>query len=284
VTGALAGLAGVTTTAGLICVVVGLRRTDAPPRRRVRTARTQRASGEWDRWRWVVAGLAGLLTWAVSRWPVAGVIVAATVVGLPILLTTSLVAARRIARVEAIEEWTRRLADLLTTGAGLEQALSATARTCPALLRTEVSALLARLAARWPTERALRAFAEEIDDPAGDLVVASLLLAAQRRGPGLASVLTAVAASVAEDVAVRRKIEAERARPRATAKAVTLITFVVIGVGALNGTYLAPYGDPLGQLVLVVIAGGFVGCLVWMRRLTLPAPDARFLIPAGGDR
>ena len=73
---------------------------------------------------------------------------------------------------------------------------------------------------------------------------------------------------------MRRKVEAERAKPRATARAVTLITLGVVAVGALNGTYLAPYGTPLGS------AGprrdhrsGFVGALAWMRALTLSSPN-----------
>jgi Flp pilus assembly protein TadB len=228
-----------------------------------------------------VAGGIGLLVWAVSGWPVAGALVTATVVGLPVLLGTSTVAARRIGRVEAIEEWTRRLSDVLVAGVGLEQALIASLRTCPPALRTEVTALVARLSARWPTERALRAFADDVDDAAADLVVAALVLAARRRGPGLARVLTAVADSVAEDVSVRRKVEAERAKPRTTARGVTLITLGVVAVGALNGTYLSPYAGPLGQAVLAAIATAFIGCLAWMRALTLSPPEPRFLT---GDR
>ena len=89
--------------------------------------------------------------------------------------------------------------------------------------------------------------------------------------------LTAVADSVAEEVAMRRRVEAERAKPRTTARAVTLITLGVVAVGALNGTYLAPYGTALGQLVLALVTLGFVGALAWMRALTLTTPAARFL-------
>ena len=94
-----------------------------------------------------------------------------------------------------------------------------------------------------------------------------------------------MADSVAEDVAVRRKVEAERAKPRATARAVTFITLGAVAVGAFNGTYLAPYGGPLGQIVLAVIAAAFVGCLAWMRSLTLSAPEPRFLtnVPARSE-
>ncbi|MEI2811934.1 MAG: hypothetical protein V9F00_17630 [Nocardioides sp.] len=85
-------------------------------------------------------------------------------------------------------------------------------------------ACVARLRARWVTEDALRAFADELDDSTGDLVAANLILGARRRGAGLASVLEGLAESVAADVRARRQVEADRAKPRATARWVTLIS------------------------------------------------------------
>lgn len=277
---ALAGVAGAAVVLGLYVVVVGWRGSLAPrrtrPLRRRRLARPVTRTA-WSRWRWPLALAAGVAVAATTRWPVVAILAAVGVVGLPVLLGTDRVAASRIDRVEAIEEWTRRLADVLLTGVGLEQAITTTSRTAPASIAGEVGVLVARLTARWSTEDALRAFADDLDDPAGDLIVAALLLAARRRGPGLASVLTSVAGAVADDVAARRRIEAERAKPRTTARLVTLITLGVVGVGAVNGTYLAPYGTPLGQVVLGTVAAGFIACLAWMRRLTLPPPEARFL-------
>ena len=69
-------------------------------------------------------------------------------------------------------------------------------------------------------------FADDLDDATGDLVAANLILGARRRGAGLASVLEGLAESVAADVRARREIEADRAKPRATARWVTLITVV----------------------------------------------------------
>lgn len=280
----LAATAGALTALGFYMIVLGWRGTPIPrlprPRRRPRGPRGSVARTGWARWRWPVAVGTGALVWAVSGWPVTGVIVTATVIGLPVLLTSGSLAAARIDRVEAIEEWTRRLADVLLTGVGLEQAIATSARTAPARIRGEVGALVARLTARWSTEDALRAFADDLDDAAGDLITASLLLASRRRGPGLARVLGSVADAIAEDVAARRRIEAERARPRATARAVTFITLAVVVAGALNGNYLAPYAEPLGQVVLAVVAAGFFGCLAWMKALTLARPDPRFLSPA----
>lgn len=274
----LAGLCGACVVFGLTLVVVGLVPTTRPLRSQVRRVRRSALRGSgWTRRRWPVGLAVGVVVWAFTRWPVAGAVATAAVVGLPVLLSTASLAARQISRIEAIEEWTRRLADVVATGTGLEQAIVVAARTAPTLLDREVGALVARLAARWPTEGALRAFADDLDDGAGDLVVAALVLAARRRGPGLAKVLTAVADSVAEDVAARRRIEAERATPRTTARAVTLITLVVAAVGLFNGAYLAPYGTVTGQAALAIIASGFIGCLLWMRALTLSRPEPRFL-------
>jgi Flp pilus assembly protein TadB len=276
----LAAVAGAVLVGGVLLIVFGAVRTTQGPTG-ARRHRLRLPDGGWPRWRWIVSGAGGVLAWAVTGWPVAALIVVAVVVGLPYLLSSGKVAARSIDRIEAIEEWTRRLADVLATGVGLEQGLLASWSTCPPPITAEVGSLVARLSARWPTEQALRSFADDLDDAAGDFVVSSLLLASRRRGPGLSSVLTAAAGSVADEVATRRKVEAERARPRSTARLVTLITLGVAGLLMLNGTYLAPYGEGLGQLVLLVIAGAFTGCLIWVRSLTLSPPTPRFLTETG---
>lgn len=278
----LGALAGLLVAGGVLMIVAGLIRWVAKPTQRSRGQWAERLRGHatWARWRSLAGGIAGLLVWLLTGWPVLGLITAATAVALPMLLATSSIASRSISRVEAVEDWTRRLTDILLVGVGLEQAIVTSERTVPEPIRGEVSALAARLEARWPTELALRAFAEDLRDPTGDLVVVGLILGHRRRGPGLARALTAVAESVAEDVAMRRRVEADRAKPRATARAVTLITLAVIAIGALNSAYLAPYGTASGQLVLAGVAVAFAAALVWMRALTLSRPQPRLLADA----
>jgi Flp pilus assembly protein TadB len=183
----------------------------------------------------------------------------------------------QIDQVEAVEEWTRRLADVLAIGVGLEQAIQTAARTAPAPIAEEVATLSARIAARTPTETALRRFADDLDDPTADLVVASLILASRRRGPGVAAALTAIADSVGEEVAARRRIEADRAKPRTTARAVTVITLAIIAAGLLNRGYTGPYGTFLGQVVLTATLGFFGAALWWMHSMTRTTPPARIL-------
>ena len=277
----VAGVAGSLVMLGLVLLVVGfcgsaaaLARTPAP--RRPAGGRTT----QWHRWRWVVAVAVGAVAWLLTGLPVAAPIAALAVIGLPGLVSTSTEASRRIDRIEAVEEWTRRLADVLAVGVGIEQAIIVSVRTVPEPIRSEVTRLGARLQARWDTEVALRAFADDLNDPIGDLVVAALILAQRRRGPGLAGALTAIANSVSEEVAARRRVEADRAKPRTTARWVTIITLGTIVVGSLNTTYMAPYSTPVGQLVLLAVAVAYAGALFWMKSLTLGGSQVRLLRPA----
>ena len=85
----LAGATGALLVSGVLLTINGLRRTQpAAPRPK----RARRRVG-WASGRGLLAGGAGLVVWAVSRWPAAGLIVAAAIVGLPYLLGSAKVAA-----------------------------------------------------------------------------------------------------------------------------------------------------------------------------------------------
>lgn len=279
-TALLAALSGALVTAGVLGVIASLRpRPVAPPTNPRRTAALRRRVRKIPTRTRVLALVgfgAGALVAVLSGWLVAVVAIPLAVVGLPSLLRSPAETAQ-IERLEAMAEWTRNLAGVLTVGVGLEQALVATLRSTPEAIKPEVSRLVARLRARWSTEDALLKFADELDDATGDLVAAYLILGARRRGAGLASVLQGLAESVADDVTARRKVEADRAKPRATARNVTLITLGVLGFLAFNGQFMAPYGTPLGQALLAVLLGAYAGTLVWLRRMSVGEPLPRFL-------
>lgn len=275
------GLAGALVVGGLIALVVGLRPSpvvERPSRpRRVHTITKQTRM-------LLLGGFAvGVVAFLVTGWVLALLVVPVAFVGLPVLLSSSS-AAQRIERLEAMEEWTRSLAGVLTVGVGLEQALVATLRSTPAPIAPEVTRLVARLRARWVTEDALRAFADELDDATGDLVAANLILGARRRGAGLASVLEGLAESVAADVRARRQVEADRAKPRATARWVTLISVGVLVILAVSGTYVKPYQSPLGQVILVALLTMYVATLIWMKRMAVGRAMPRFLSPVPAAR
>lgn len=220
----------------------------------------------------------GVLVWLLSGWALAVVVSPLLVVGVPVLLSSP-PTATDVDRLTALEQWTRGMSGVLTVGSGIEHAIIASLGSTPEPIAPVVGTLVARLNARWPTEGALRAFADDLNDATGDLVAATLILGAQRRGPGLAAVLDDLAATVAEEVRIRRGIEADRAKPRTTARWVTILTLVVLGVLALDREYIAPYRTPVGQLALLVFLSLYAGCLLWLRRMTRGAPTPRFLPP-----
>jgi len=263
---------GALTAAGLLLIVHGFRQAE----RRTIAVRLPRLN-----WRspWVVAALLtviGLVIALLTGWLVVAIVLPLLGVGLPYLVGRS-DQAHDIAKMEAMEEWTRSLSGILTAGTGLEQALVATLRSTPAPLRTDVSRLVARLRARWTTESAIRAFAEDLNDSTGDIIAANLLLGAQRRGDGLGTILEGLAESVALDIRARRQVEADAAKPRATARWVTIITAVVLAGLFLTGAYVSPYKTGIGQLILLALLGAYAAVLVWMKKIAAGPVPLRFL-------
>ena len=224
----------------------------------------------------LLAAVAGVLVALLSGWVIAIVLFPLAAIGLPVLLGVS-DESRTIERLEGLAEWTRNLAGVITVGVGLEGALVATLRTAPDVIRPEVTTLVSRIRSRWNTAEALRAFADQFNDSTGDLVAATLILAAQKRADGLAQILSGLAESVSAEVAARRHLEADRSKPRQTARIVTIITVVCLVGMAATGQYLEPYRSPLGQVVLSVLLALYVVGLVVMRRMARVKPLPRLL-------
>jgi tight adherence protein B len=229
------------------------------------------------RWTLIGAGLVGgILVWMVTGMLLALVGIPAAVIGLPALLSNR-AETNQIARLDAMAEWCRSLAGVITVGIGLEQALRDSLRSTPAPIKDPVKQLVHRIDAQWKTEPAIRAFAEDLQDPTGDLIAIELALAARRPGRGLATMLEAVADSAAADVHSRRQVAADRAKSRTTARLVTILFVAVLVVLAFSGEYAAPYTTVLGQVVLAALTGAYIGALVWLDRIARGKPPARSL-------
>ncbi|MGW6412310.1 type II secretion system F family protein [Streptomyces vinaceus] len=277
-------LAGLALAGGLVGLTAGIAGTTAPKgptlAARIRAGRRLASRDEQmvRRTRLAVGALAGVLLWLVSGVFVGGALLFLAVVGVPWLLSPTKSAAARIGKLEALGDWTQRLANTLRLGRGLDEALQISRRSCPEDITAEVADLVDRLQVGWRPADALRLFGDALDDVTADKVVAALVLSAADRGPGLAQALDDLAESVHEEVARRRAIEADRAKPRTTMRWMTIITLGVAGAGFLIPSYTAPYGTLLGQLVLAALSAGFVGVLALMRQIADHKPVPRFLV------
>lgn len=280
----IAALAGAAVIAGVLVLVSGFR--PAPP---PRSPVPWKTVGPWSRvprrtWQLLALGLVGgIIVWVLTGWVLAVIAVPAATAGLPYLLSTD-EPARRIARLDAMEEWTRSLAGVLITGRSLEQALTATLRSAPAPIAPEVRALVDRLRSRGSTQDAIWAFADDLGDATGDLIAGNLLLASERGGAGLAKILTHQSESVAADVRARRQVESDRAKDRATLRWVTLFSLAALAVLPFTGPYVEPYTTPIGQAVVAVLLAAYLGLLLWLRKMSIGTPPARILAPSTPGR
>ncbi|MGX1915338.1 type II secretion system F family protein [Streptomyces phaeochromogenes] len=279
-------LSGMAVIGGLIGVVAGAVGTTAPRRaplrQRWQALRAGKDQGEDVRLRRrtlaVLAVVVFVTVWLVSGNFVGGVLLGASVAGVPWLVSPAQMAQERIGQLEALSEWTQRLAGLLRLGMGLEQAMVTSRQGAPDELSPQIVNLSDRLRLGWRPQGALRAFAGELNDVTADKVVAALILSVNDRGPGLAQALEDLAGTVRDEVAKRRAIDADRAKPRTTVRWMTVITVGIVVAGFFVPSYTQPYSTLLGQLVLAFLTAGFIGVLALMRQLGAFRRIPRFLI------
>ncbi|MER7363322.1 type II secretion system F family protein [Nonomuraea wenchangensis] len=271
-------LAGALAGGGLFLLILslyGMRpRPPQPQRHLVRMLTTRGA----------VAAVAASLVLLITRWPVAAVGTVLLVFAWRGLSGGAAEERAAMRRLEGLAAWTESLRDTIAGAAGLEQAIPSSIRAAAPTLRPHLRAMIDRLHTRMALPEALAIFADELDDPSADLVVAALILNSKLRGPGLRDVLGALAVSAREELDMRRRVEAER---RATRRSVQIVVITALGFAALlvlfNGDYVEEYDDPLGQAVLVVVAALFGAGFAWMRRLAGFDKPTRLLTGRGGD-
>ena len=225
------------------------------------------------------AGLgAGLVVLLLTQWPVAAIAIGMLVAYWDRIAGGGGEERLAILRLEGLAVWTESLRDTIAGAVGLEQAIPSSVEATPAVLRPSLNLLVDRLRIREPLPDALLAFAEDLDDPSADTVVAALVLNARLRGPGLRDVLTALAISTREELDMRRRVEASR---RSVRRSVRLILAIVLSVAGamvlLNGQYVQSYDGVAGQSVLLLVSLLFLSGLLWLRRLARPSQVERIL-------
>ena len=225
----------------------------------------------------------GALATVITRWPVAFPVGVIATLGLPSLFGQTS-GALSVTKLEAIATWTEMLHSTLAASAGLNQAIMATAPMSPVPIRPATLALAGRLRAGMYNKDALILFADEVADPSTDRVVCALILASSSRAQRLGDLLGALADSTREDVAVRLRIETSRASSRSGVRTVIVFSVAFAALLAvLAHSYLAPFGTPTGQVILVAIGALYAAGLTLMVRMTKPRPPVRLLTQEAGS-
>ncbi|NLR26581.1 type II secretion system F family protein [Rothia dentocariosa] len=224
--------------------------------------------------RLVFSIIAGVILWVLLRWPIMVIIVPTIIFLSPTLFLPK---DKSVDLLDDIAAWTHNLVGLISTGSHLEGALKASYSNAGDTLRPHLGKLIARLNSSWRTERALRAFAQDLHDPTADLVVASLILSARQRGQGLADALAELAKQTREEVSVRREISATQATPRTTVAIINILILGLIVAVPFIPALSAPYRSPLGQIVFAALVAFALLVLRMMRMRITPDPIPRIL-------
>ena len=285
-TSILAITAGLLIIGGLLGIVYGLRRRIRPASQRSESIQqwwarvTRRPQGSRGRQRDLILLLSmiiGCLLAMLTGWLILIVVLPLLALGLPYLLI--LPKPRDIQLLEALDRWVRSLAVTLGTGKSIIDAIRISRRTAPPLLADEINLLVTRVNNRWETRDALMRFADAIDSPDVDGVVAALILASSRGANGASVTLQALADSIQAQLKGRRVIEVERSKPYVVVRQVTVISLsTLVLVFLLSPNFFAPYRTPLGQTLLSALLIIYLASLLLMRRKAHQPDRPRILV------
>ena len=285
-TSILAITAGLLIIGGLLGIVYGLRRRIRPASQRTESIQqwwarvTRRPQGSRGRQRDLILLLSmiiGCLLAMLTGWLILIAVLPLLALGLPYLLI--LPKPRDIQLLEALDRWVRSLAVTLGTGKSITDAIRISRRTAPPLLADEINLLVTRLNNRWETRDALMRFADAIDSPDVDGVVAALILASSRGANGASVTLQALADSIQAQLKGRRVIEVERSKPYVVVRQVTVISLsTLVLVFLLSPNFFAPYRTPLGQTLLSALLIIYLASLLLMRRKAHQPDRPRILV------
>ena len=262
----LAALIGAAVGGAVFLLVVALR---GLPRRPpgAQSRRLEQHFRELIGTRGAVALITAVLVLIATGWVVAAIGVALLVLGWR-SLGGAASERKAMTRLEGLAIWTESLRDTIAGAVGLEQAIPASLRVAAPSLLEPLERLVGRMHTRVPMPDALRMFADDLDDPGADLIIAALIINSRLRGPGLRDLLGALSASVREELDMRRKVNAERRSTRRSAQIVVAISVgLALLLGIFNHGYVQVYDSAAGQLVLVVIVALYAAGFIWIRKL-----------------
>ena len=228
-----------------------------------------------------VAGCAAVF--GLTGWPVAGVLAAIGGFTAPTIVGAKASRGREIDEMQAIATWVEMVRDTVGAASGLAETLKATAVTAPAGLQAHVRRLAAR-AEREPLPEALIKFAKETNHAIADTVAITLVLAATSQVGSIQESLAELAENTRQEVSMRLRIEASRARQFTSARFIAgVVSVFSIGMVALSRAYLSPFDTASGQVVLAAVGVLFIGSGIALTRMSNFDSPPRILDLAPGS-
>lgn len=261
-----AALAGALAGGGLFAFIVALRGLPARPPGHSASRLEQKFRELAGPRGWVALAL-GVAVLIATGWVVAGIGFALLALGWG-GIGGAAEERRAMARLEGLAAWTESVRDTIAGAVGLEQAIPASLRAAAPTIQGPLARLVDRLHTRTPLPDALRRFADDLNDPSSDLIVAALIINARLRGPGLRDLLGALAGSVRDELEMRGKVNAQRRATRRSVQIVVAVSVILaLALALFDRSYVSYYNGLVGQMVLLIVAALYAAAFIWLRTL-----------------
>ncbi len=175
------------------------------------------------------------------------------------------------ARVEGIAKWLEDLRDTLRgSSMGAEEALEHVAARPPEAIALALRHFVHRRRQGYRTEDALTTLADDLAHPTSDAAIAALCLVVGGAASAgrLYGTVHALAAAARDEVTARERIDRTRAIYQTSMQRLVVIGALLVAyLRFAGGDLLDPYDTPVGQMVLFVPLGMWMGCVLWLRSL-----------------
>jgi tight adherence protein B len=181
---------------------------------------------------------------------------------------------------EALATWCERVRDATQAGAGMVASLHAAARSAPTAIEPAAREL-AQAASTVGVTPALLGFARRLPSGVADSMVMAMVLAEQRGGRELVSLLAGEIDAIRHELAIQKEETAIRSRYRTAVRIVTAVIICsMVGYRLISPDFLAPYSTFSGQLFLAFLSAGVLASLQRMVSLAKRVDRVRLFDPA----
>jgi hypothetical protein len=220
--------------------------------------------------RLAVGVASGFLALLATRWLLLSVLVAAMVMSWNRLLHDDRADDER-RRLEGIAKWLEDLRDTLRGSAmGAEEALEQVAMRPPSVIAQPLQRFAQQRRQGYRTDDALTDLADGLAHPTADAAIAAIcLVIGGSTGAGrLHGTVNSLAAAARHEVTARERIDRTRAVYQSSMKRLVVIgALLVVYLRFAAGGLLDPYDTAVGQVVLLLPLGLWLGCVLWLRSL-----------------
>ena len=224
----------------------------------------------------LLAAALGAGGWALTGWPVAGLLGALAGISVPRMLRAPRKRQDITDEIEAYSQWAEQIRDLVSATGSLFEAVTLSAENAPTRLRPAVLNMTG-LARTVGLPEALDWFAAEMRSPFADRLVLGMKIAWDS-GARVTEAFESTARGMRAEVEMRRRNEVANSRAWTQVTAILAVTFIAVSfMFVFNRGFFDPFGSLIGQVVLLGAGILIFGNVFWVIKLSESGVPIRLL-------